>query len=177
MSSERERTSRFTVLWLKAQPILAGYVGSMVRDRAAADDILQSVALTSVEKLDEYEPDRSFEAWVVGIARYKVLQYYREVDQDRLIFDDQLADAYTRHFADAAQGYEQRVDALRDCIDKLPEDGRALLNNRYFDQQSVKSIAAMLGKTPARISKQLFSLRRALEQCIEQRLRSQGGAR
>ena len=177
MSSEREKTSRFTVYWLKAQPVLAGYVGAMVRDRAAADDIVQAVALTAVEKMDDYDDARSFEAWVIGIARFKVLQHYRTVGQDKLVFDESLADSFTRHYTDASGGYEERVAALRECMTKLPVEAQLLLTNRYYEQKPVKSIAAMLGKTPARISKQLFTIRQKLEQCISDRLKTQGGAR
>lgn len=177
MSSEREKTSRFTVHWLKAQPVLAGYVGAMVRDRAAADDIVQSVALTAVEKMDDYDDQRSFEAWVIGIARYKVLQHYRTVGQDKLIFDEGLTDAFTKHYADASAGYEDRIDALRACMAKLPDEAQSLLNKRYYEQVPVKSIAAKLGKTPARISKKLHTIRQTLERCIGDRLNTQGGGR
>lgn len=177
MSSEREKTSRFTVLWLKAQPVLAGYVGAMVRDRAAADDIVQSVALTAVEKMDDYDDARSFEAWVIGIAKFKVLQHYRTVGKDKLVFDEGLADSFTKHYANASGDYEERIDALRQCMAKLPDEAQSLLTKRYDEQQPVKSIAAALGKTPARISKKLFVIRQTLERCIGDRLKTQGGAR
>ncbi|MFK7788932.1 MAG: sigma-70 family RNA polymerase sigma factor [Phycisphaeraceae bacterium] len=177
MSTEREKTSRFTVLWLKAQPVLAGYIGAMVRDRAVVDDLLQGVALTAVEKMDDYDEARSFEAWVIGIARFKVLQHYRSAGKDRLIFDEALTDAFTQHYADSAEGYEDRLAALRDCMAKLPGDAQSLLANRYFENEPVKTIASRLGKTPARISKQLFTIRQALERCIGQRLGTQGGTR
>jgi len=175
MSTERERTSRFTVLWLKAQSVLVGYVGSLVRDRAAADDIVQSVALTAVEKMDEYDETRSFEAWVIGIARFKVLQHYRNAGHEKLIFDENLLDAFTGHYEAATNNHTDRLTALRVCMDKLPEESQALLSKRYFDQEAVKSIAKKLGKTPARISKQLFTIRRALEQCIAKRMANEGG--
>jgi RNA polymerase sigma-70 factor (ECF subfamily) len=175
MSNEREKTSRFTVRWLKAQPVLVGYVAAMVRDRASADDIVQGVALTAVEKMDEYDASRSFEAWVIGIARFKVLQYYRSVGQDKLVFDEGLLGSFTKHYEDTSANYEQRVSALRQCMEKLPDESQSLLNKRYFDQTPVKSIAKAIGKTPARISKQLFTIRRKLEVCIGNHLSMQGG--
>lgn len=175
MSSDKQQTSRFTLLWLKAQPILAGYVGSLVRDRAAADDIVQSVALTAIEKLDDYDPQRSFEAWVIGIARNKVLQHFRNTGRDKLVFDDALIDAFSRHYTAALPGYDDRLTALRTCMDKLPDDAQALLARRYFDRQSVKSIAHELSQAPQRISKQLYTIRRALERCIGQHLHAEGG--
>ena len=177
MSIEREKTSRFTVLWLKAQPVLAGYVGAMVRDRAAADDLVQSVALTAVEKMDDYDDQRSFEAWVIGIAKFKVLQHYRTVGQEKLIFDDGLTDKFTQHYAETSAGYEDRIHALRACMAKLPDEAQSLLNKRYGEQVPVKSIAAKLGQTPARISKKLFLIRQTLERCIGERLKSEGGTR
>lgn len=152
-----------------------GYIGALVRDRAVVDDLLQSVALTAVEKMDEYDESRSFDAWVIGIARFKVLQYYRQTTQDRLVFDEDLAEAFTRHYARKAGGYEDRLSALRACMQKLPADASQLLVSRYFDEQSVHSIAGRMGKTPARISKQLFSIRRALERCIAEVLGREGG--
>jgi RNA polymerase sigma-70 factor (ECF subfamily) len=175
MNTERQRTSRFTVLWLKAQPVLVGYVAAMVRDRAAADDLVQNVALTAVEKMDEYDESRSFEAWVIGIARFKVLQHYRTVGQERLVFDDGLVGSFTQHYEDALADYELRVSALRHCMEKLPADAQSLLTKRYFDQQPVKTIAAALGKAPARISKTLFAIRRTLEQCIARHMGREGG--
>ena len=177
MSSERERTSRFTVLWLKAQSVLTGYVNSLVRDRAAADDIVQSVALTAVEKMDEYDESRSFEAWVVGIARFKVLQHYRNAGHEKLIFDEALLEAYTIQYESSAGTYEDRLTSLRACMDRLPGESQSLLTKRYFDQHPVKSIASHLGKTPSRISKQLFAIRRALEECIAKRMAPEGGDR
>lgn len=177
MSIEKQKTSRFTLLWLKAQPMLAGYVGSLVRDRAAADDIVQSVALTAVEKMDDFDEQRSFEAWVVGIARYKVLQHYRSTGQDRLVFDAELVDRFTNHYTEIATGYEDRLAALRTCMQKLPSEANALLGRRYFDREAVTSIAESLDQPPQKISKRLFTIRRALERCIQQRLGMDGGER
>lgn len=176
MSDDRQTTSRFTVLWLKAQPVLTGYVVSLVRDRSAADDLIQSVALTAIEKMDTYDQQRSFEAWVLGIARYKVLQHFRDSGNAPLIFDESLLDAFSTHYTDAAQTYDERLAALRTCMDKLPQDTQDLLARRYFDKQPVKAIARDQGQTPQRISKQLYTIRRALERCINQRLGTEGGA-
>lgn len=86
MSSEREKTSRFTVHWLKAQPVLAGYVGAMVRDRAAADDIVQSVATIATEKFDTFDPEQEFSRWAIGIAKNRIYKSIRTKVRDRHIF-------------------------------------------------------------------------------------------
>jgi len=176
MTQDQQNTSRFTVLWLKAQPVLTGYVVSLVRDRAASDDIIQAVALTALEKMDAYDGQRSFEAWVIGIARFKVLQYFKAHKQDRLVFDEALIDQICDQYIETTADYDARLTALRDCMEKLPDETRELLNQRYFDKTSVKGIAQLLGRTPQRVSKQLHTIRRALQRCIHQRMAADGGA-
>lgn len=178
MEIEWQTTSRFTVLWLKAQPVVAGYVASVVRDRSAADDIVQNTALTAIEKFNEYDPARSFEAWTIGVARFKILQHLRDTGRDRLVFDDTIIEQLGGEHVRLAESYEDRLQSLRHCMTRLPQQSRQLMTQRYFREMSVKSIAAQLGLTPERISRRLFSIRRALEQCIRQRLeadQSRGG--
>lgn len=120
-------------------------------------------------------PQRSFQAWVIGIARNKVRQHFRNAGRDKLVFDDALLDAFSRHYTDTLPGYDDRVAALRSCMDKLPDDAQALLARRYYERQPVKSIARDLSQTPQRISKRLYTIRRALERCIGLKLRAEGG--
>ena len=45
------------------------------------------VATAVAEKFDKYDCDRPFSAWVVGIARNKVLMHLRTNSSDRHVFD------------------------------------------------------------------------------------------
>lgn len=178
MPDEQQSTSRFTLLWLKAQPVVTGYIASLVHDRAEADDLVQSVALTAVEKIGEFDNARSFDAWVLGIARLKILRHYRTVarDQQRLVFNEAIVNQLSDEYLGLSEQHDLRVKALRICMEKLPDDSRELLTRRYFHAQQVKAIAEQLGLTPRQISKRLFTIRRGLERCISLKLHGKDGA-
>lgn len=66
---------RFTRLWTAHQPAVSGYLNALVRDRLAAEDLLQETALTALRIFSEYDPQRPFVAWILGVARFKALGY------------------------------------------------------------------------------------------------------
>src|ERR1700734_1768368 len=72
-----------TVLWTVAQPVVRSYLRSVVRDLHVTEDLLQQVALTLVEKFDQYDRGRNFTAWCMGIAKGKLMNYFTTHSRDR----------------------------------------------------------------------------------------------
>ncbi|MEM6257797.1 MAG: sigma-70 family RNA polymerase sigma factor [Planctomycetota bacterium] len=175
MPNNIETTQQFTLLWIKAQPKALAFISSLVRDRHHAEDLLQEVAITAVAKFDTYDRDRSFDAWVLGIARLKIMRYFRTAGRDRLTLSEATVTHLQSEYEQLATTREARADALNNCIEKLPEQARSLLKRRYFRDMAVKDIAADDGRKPTAIGKQLFVIRRKLEDCINRRLKQTGG--
>ena len=65
-------------LWTTHQASVANYVHALVRDRPAAQDVLQETALLAFRKFPEYDAERPFVAWTLGIARFKVMGLCRD---------------------------------------------------------------------------------------------------
>ena len=83
--------------WVKAQPVVAAFIASIVRDSHRADDLLQEVARISAVKFDEYDSSRAFTSWVLGIARYEILRFRRSQGRSRIMFSDSLlGESYRR---------------------------------------------------------------------------------
>lgn len=175
MPQDIETTQRFTLLWIKAQPKAAAFIASLVRDRHHAEDLLQEVAITAVAKFEKYDRARSFDAWVLGIARLKIMRYFRTAGRDRIVLSEQTVTLLQSEYEQLAETRESRVHHLNDCIDKLPDKARSLLKRRYFGNMAVKAIAADEGRPTNTIGKQLFMIRRKLEQCITRRMKSSEG--
>src|SRR5262245_54086453 len=57
---------------------LKAFIGSLVRDPGARDDVFQEVALAIWEQASAYDPARPFGAWARGIAVHKILQRRRQ---------------------------------------------------------------------------------------------------
>ena len=53
---------------------LRAYIGSVVRDVHAREDVFQDVSRTLWQSFDQYDPERSFGAWARGVATRKMLE-------------------------------------------------------------------------------------------------------
>ena len=144
----------------------ADYVYPFVRRRLlprteAVEDLLQEILLAAWQNLASFRADASLQAWILGIARHKVEDYYRkrirnaELPEDDgstsesaflPIFDEQLDEA-------TQQQRVQRTLAL------LPEAYAAALLWRYRDDKSVREMAELTGKTEKAIERLLARAR------------------
>ena len=63
------------------------------------------------------------------------------------------------------------IEALRACLDKLRSADRQLITDRYYEEMSVKDMAAQLGKNAAAVSVKLMRIRAVLRKCYEKKMR------
>ncbi len=157
-------------LWMQSQGAIAAYVTANTRDFHHAEDVIQDVGKVVAEKFREYDHNRSFTAWSLGIARTSLLSYYRDSGRDRLVLsEDALRSVEAAVETVSASGEDRRV-ALRGCLEMLRDRQRELLTLRYEEGLGVIEIAAHNQTTASTISVTLHRLRRKLLDCIERRL-------
>lgn len=161
---------QFLPLLLKHEADVKAFIGSLVLDRHRRDDIFQEVALVLWNRKDDYDPSRSFGAWARGIAAKLILKHRERDALFPLLFSPEtiqaIAEAYARTEAIACPAAE----ALRHCLEKLPEKSRRLLQLRYEKNLRVEEIAGQTASTLDAIYQALSRLRARLEECIRQRL-------
>lgn len=157
------------------QARLRAFIRSLGARSEAVDDFAQEALLVAYEKLAEFRRDGDFGAWVRGIARRLVAGALRKEKRREQILCDHVtevlvatAPAELHPLAETAQ--EDRLSALRACLEKLPERARQLLHLRYFEEASPGVIAGRLERSANDVRQQLFRLRRALLECVEGRL-------
>ncbi|MFK7790385.1 MAG: sigma factor [Phycisphaeraceae bacterium] len=80
--------TRLTLLWTTAQPMVMAFISSMVPNHTDAEDVLQRTAYDIATNFEQYDPDRPFIAWAIGIAKYKVLDYRRDMSRSKVVFND-----------------------------------------------------------------------------------------
>ncbi len=159
----------FLKLFLKHQDGIRAFLGSVVRDRAAADDLFQEVSLALFESFTNYDPARPFGAWARGVAVKKVLQGREKSRRIPLAFSPQSIEA-------VLGAYERSDDAapdpsdLRDCIRKLPPRSQQLLALRYERSLKLGEIAKEVGGSLDAVHKTLSRIREALQACLQRRL-------
>ena len=175
---ESEHRKRFALCWTQAQPIVAAYIASGIRDRQHCEDVIQETALAIAEAFDQYDTDKPFVPWAMGVARHKLLQYYRKHNRDRLVFDEALLSQIGERFEQQGDTAKQRHAALSACLEKLAEHAQEMIKLRYIDNLGYDQIADALGRTRAGVANSLYRSRKALAQCIKiETQRMEGGER
>lgn len=165
-----DKLKKLTVLWADAQPKVVGFVGAFIHNYNDAQDIVQEVAKAAVEAIDSYDPTKPFGPWILGVARFKVIDHLRKHGKDRHIFDsdsiNHLAGAYAKH----DDQLDDMKAALSDCMQSLPHRDRKALSLRYVDDIKPADVADALDIQPGTARVLLHRIRQALADCVQHKL-------
>lgn len=163
----------FLRLLVQNEPRILSFIRSQVPRHEDAADILQEVAVVLWQKIDQCPMDDGFLPWSLTVARFQVLAFLRDKKRDRLFFDVETV----QHIAEAAlaacDGYEDRRDALKGCLDKLMPQQRLLVLEAYRDDSRIDLMARRQNKTPMSLYKSLQRIRELLSSCIRKQLAAQ----
>ena len=168
-------SAEFVTQITRSQRQLHAFILSMVWNPAEADDVLQQTNLVLWEKAAEFDVSRPFLPWAMRFAQLQALAWLkqRQRQQQRLVFDDDLARLLAEEAAADEPAFDARRHVLAACLQKLRPEQRELIARRYEPDASVNAIAEAVGTTPKAVSDKLRRIRRALLDCIEQTLREE----
>lgn len=165
-----ESAERVTLAWIKVERAVRAYVLAVVSRYADADDVVQSVAVTMVERFGDYDASRPLLPWVLGIARFKLREYIRRRGRDRLVLDESVLDQLEAAYVEIADEIQPTGRALWDCLKRLADRQRRAFTLRYRDDLPPRVIAETMDTSSSAISNLLTRGRLALRRCIAQRL-------
>ena len=158
------------------------FVRSLGVDPLWVDDIAQEAFIVAYQRLDEFDSDRDFGAWVRGIARNLVINERRKSARRKRILSDNLTDVLLRTSSvpeEVEEGLsdsgEAKLEALRTCLGTVPSKSRDLMRARYEENASAVEIAKQKGMKAATVRKNLERIRTNLKKCMEQRLAGAAG--
>lgn len=152
------------------QAALHAYILSLLPNPTRADDVLQETNLVLWRKAAEYDPGKPFMQWACRIAWFQVKAARRDAARDRHVFNPDLVDLLASEDDSDLETTSALDHALRDCLDRLPAEKRALILHRYQPDSSVNQMAATRNLSPGALSAQLLRIRLMLENCVEGKL-------
>lgn len=162
--------SQFTELWMANLNMLGGFVRLQIRDHHRAEDIIQEVACDATANFDKYDPTRPFGAWVLGIARQRIAEYYRKHNRHHVMFSSEVLDLLVQAHCRAQSSVDERIAALQECKTKLADRHRRLLHLRYGKLHTPEEIAAIVGSPRNAVNVMLHRVRMTLAECIRRRM-------
>lgn len=164
--NDLEKETRFVALLTGLQSRLYAYLCTLLASPDAARDVLQETNVVLWKKSADYDPARPFEPWAFRFAHFQALAWRKRQSRDRLVFDEATLDLLVADFP-AAHSAESELRALEECIHKLPEKQREIVERRYQNGDAVNEIAADERKPPNVIAAFLYRARKALAECVQ----------
>ncbi len=129
-------------------------------DTDLVEDCFQQVFLEALQAVPSYRGESSLTSWLLGIARHKVQDCFRDKarlvqwdEDDRMPAGDELPEIWMDRREVHARTWK--------VLDSLPQHYRILLIWRYWERQSAEEMARQLGKTVKAVER---GLARAREQ-------------
>jgi len=166
-----ERLKSLSSHFVAERHALLGFIYGMVRDLAAAEDILQEVWIRLAEAAEREEPIEDPARWSRGVARNLILHHWRSKRGAKVVADTELLDLVEQALTDHHDYWADRRQALMECVDRLPEKSKQLLQMKYEQGLSFASMAEQLGRSLESLKMALCRVRSALVECAERRLR------
>lgn len=120
--------------------VLERFVKFKIGNLHDAEDIIQDVCLSATQSFGSLKDRTIFKAWLIGIARHKCNDYYRQKAKTMCIPLDELSEVAVgvSRFGVTTQS------VVRDTLDALGERDKQILYLYYFKNLPQKDIAARL---------------------------------
>lgn len=157
---------RFLTLFLRSEREVFRYVAALVPNLADAEDIVQQAALALWEKFDAYDPAQPFTPWACRFALNKARQWMERRQRWQTLLTGGLAEELARRREELRPELEWRLACLEDCLRKLPEDQRALIEGYYYRRTGIEALAAASRRTVEATYKTLQRIRYVLQRCV-----------
>lgn len=149
-------------------------IKSMIKDEDTVLDLLQDTYVKAFTHLDRFQGDTKFSPWVRQIGANTARDYLKK--KKLMLFTDLAAgeepdEPVEEHFADLDAGNlpdevldrAETTRLVREIIDGLPEDQRAVIGMYYYQEMPVKDIAVALGASESAVKSRLLYGRRKIE--------------
>lgn len=150
---------------------LFSYLMARVRDRATAEDLLETTFIELLQKGHTIRGGpRAIKVWLFQAAHFNAIDHVRKIQRRA---EDLYEDPHFLHVTEPTQGPEARAVAddtsrrVRHAMSKLSEDQRQVLWLRYLGDLSAPETARVLGKSDGAVRSLQHRGERALARLFE----------
>ena len=143
-----------------------------VGEPAAADDVLQDVAITALEKGHQLRDPTRVAGWLYRLVVVAALQYRRRQGRRRKLLDryaDRLPDATEGRSEPDPLGWllaDERNSLVRQGLEKLPPRDAEIMLLKYSQDWSYQELAEHLGLSVSAVEARLHRARQKMRQAL-----------
>ena len=156
---------------LTEQIRLTAYIIAIVREDDLAEDVFQEVSMVAFEKRATIVDEAHLRGWLRVTAKNLSFKALREKARRPATIDAQIVDLLDEHWEDFdVPADSERVQALRQCLNRLSPYGQEIIRRRYVDGLTGEALAGSLGRKVKAVYVAMTRVHQALAKCIEQSL-------
>jgi RNA polymerase sigma-70 factor (ECF subfamily) len=147
---------------LHADTIYSYIASRLVPRLDNVDDLTQEVFLAAWKSLAGYRGDAPLHAWLLGIARHKVEDYYREkLRQPEPLPDDDSGELPEESGPKLDEILDQARlgEKIRCVMDGMPHEDALLLLWRYWEKRSAREVSQQINRTEKAVERLLARAR------------------
>ncbi len=157
-----------------ALPLMKFLIKRTGGDFEASEEVFSRTVESALNGYYNFENKSSFFTWVCRIGLNKIADYYRDQvhHRSRIIVPlfEELAQVKDSGLNPEEQlAISELRKNLHECLDLLPDEKRQLLQLRYWEDLSVKKIAAILGISERAAEGKLYRARADLRFVVIQK--------
>ena len=164
---------RFIALFSQSQPDIRRYIYSLCQNMDDMEDILQETSLALWRKFDQYDNKQPFLNWAFRFAYYEVMKFREKRKKRHSLCEDTLKILAEEH-GDNLEIIKAQRKVLNQCVAKLPEHEKELVELRYGKQMTVKTINEMFKESGKKIYRAFERIREKLFRCVDMTLSEEG---
>ncbi len=138
------------------------------------EDISQQVFLEFIAKEERWDLERDLRPLLATMTRFIAMRLWRERTREKPEMVQKLAE-HIRQLSEGHEAeprYEQELGVLNECLNKLPERSRELVQLYYYHEISTPEIAEQLSMKSDTVCRALSRVREKLRVCIQRRLQA-----
>ena len=154
------------VLYEKTYTQVFYTVKSMIKDEDAVFDIVQDAYVKAFEHLESFSGNDKFLPWVKQIAANTARDWLKKKkptlfselnsgEEGEQAFEEQIEDERVENIPEKVIDQKETKRLIREIIESLPEDQRAVIGMYYYEELSVKEIAAAMGASESAVKSRL----------------------
>ena len=167
---DARHTDRFVEHLTNQQRNLYAFIMTLLPRVQDADDVLQETNRVLWTKRADFREGTSFRAWACRIAHYQVLAHRKRQRRDQRRLSSDLVDQLAEELATPRPCSDRLLATLVQCMGKLNDTSRELVEMRYGQSLLAPEIAERTGRSPTAIRQSLFVIRKDLTRCIKDTL-------
>jgi RNA polymerase sigma-70 factor, ECF subfamily len=141
-----DAVERFLALYDAALPYVYGYLLARCGRAVLAEELTSETMLAAVDSLKRgAQPASLSTAWLLGIARHKLVDYWRRLGRE----ERSLRTIASQAGDEAEDPWDVHLDSLRAraTLERLAPQHRAVLTLRYLDDLPVAEVADIIDRT------------------------------